>query len=78
MRVLFIIILLAVSFLVIKSFKRKLELRRLNQNKHKDIGNIIKCHVCGLHIPEKEATITRGKHYCSLEHANQDSLPPAD
>ena len=78
LRILALVILLAVSFLVIKSFKRKQELRRLDKAKQNNVGNIIKCDVCGLHIPEKEATINRGKHYCCLEHANQDNLPPAD
>ncbi len=77
MRVLALIILLVVSFLVIKSFKRKQEMKRLTKAKKKKVDNIVKCNVCGLHIPEQEATINRGNYYCCLEHANQDNLPPA-
>jgi len=77
MKILFLISLLIVSFIVIKLFKRKITQYRLTQNKHKNIGNMIKCDVCGLHIPENQATINRGKFYCGLEHANQDKLPPA-
>lgn len=78
MRILALVILLVLSFLVIKSFKRKQAQRRLTKTKKKNVDNIVKCDVCGLHIPEQEATINRGKHYCCLEHANQDNLPPAD
>ena len=77
-RILIVIVLLIVSFLVIKSFKRKREQRRLEKKTQKNIGQIVKCDVCGVHVPEEKATVNRGKHYCSLEHANQDNLPPAD
>jgi len=77
MKILFLISLLIVSFIVIKLFKRNMEQRRLSRNKHKNIGNMKECDVCGLHIPENQATINRGKFYCCLEHANQDNLPPA-
>jgi uncharacterized protein len=77
MKIFFLISLLIVSFIVIKLFKRRITQYRLERNKHKNIGNIKKCHVCGLHIPENQATINRGKFYCCLEHANQDKLPPA-
>ncbi len=77
MKILFLISLLVVSFIVIKSFKRKVAQRRLTRTKHKKIGDMIECDVCGLHIPESKATINRGKFYCSLDHANQGNLPPA-
>jgi len=75
-RVLVFIILLVVSFLIIKSYKRKQETRHLTKVKKKKVDTMVKCQVCGLHIPEQEATINRGNYYCCLEHANQDTLPP--
>ncbi len=75
-RVLVLIILLVVSFLVIRFFKQKQETQRLIKIKKKKTDTMVKCQVCGLHIPVKEATINRGNYYCCLEHANQDTLPP--
>ena len=78
MRLLFIIILFAVSYLVVKSFLKKLEKNKQigsdsNNNTGSDNKNnkMLKCEECGLHIPQQEA-IRQGNHvFCSLEHARQ-------
>ena len=73
MRILFLLILLAVSFFVIKSIKRKLDNnKRLRSNpSHGREQHVLKCNVCGLHIPENEA-IRQGEHvFCSIKHASQ-------
>jgi len=35
------------------------------------IGTVVKCEVCGLHIPENEAVIDEGQYYCSTEHRDK-------
>jgi len=37
------------------------------------VENMVPCHRCGLHVPEKEAVTRDGKRYCSEEHAREES-----
>lgn len=81
MRLLFIIILFAVSYFVVKSFLNKLEKNKKigkggahsdsSSNNSNDNAQMLKCEECGLHVPSNEA-IRQGNHvFCSLEHARQ-------
>jgi len=75
-RILFILVLLLVGFLLLKSHQRKKHLQQHKQQKSSS-GRILKntrvlrCQHCGLHVPEDEAISQGGKHFCSLEHAKQ-------
>ena len=78
-RLLFILVLLVVGYLLLKSWQRKLdETKKSNENK--GFGRllkkkrIIKCEHCELHVPEAEAVKHGGKYFCSLEHAQQAKL----
>ena len=33
-------------------------------------ANIVECQHCGLHLPEDEAIMRHGKHFCSEQHAD--------
>ncbi|RTZ72063.1 MAG: hypothetical protein DSZ00_07910 [Gammaproteobacteria bacterium] len=35
------------------------------------VENMVACEKCGLHVPEKEAIVRDGRHYCSEEHARE-------
>ena len=82
-RLLFILVLLVVGYLLLKSWQRKLDEAK-KSNKKTGLGrlikksHIIKCEQCGLHIPEAEAVTHGGKHFCSLEHAQQAQLERKD
>ncbi|MEB4591023.1 PP0621 family protein [Candidatus Thiothrix sp. Deng01] len=73
-RILFILVLLVVGFLLLKSWQRK---QRLDQHDQQTSGKttnntrMVRCLQCGLHVPEQEAISQGGKHFCSLEHATQ-------
>jgi len=36
------------------------------------VENMVACHRCGLHIPEKEAVSRNGRFYCSEAHAREE------
>lgn len=36
------------------------------------VEHMVRCKVCGLHIPQKEALYTNNQPYCSDEHRRQD------
>ncbi|HEX9450633.1 MAG TPA: PP0621 family protein [Burkholderiales bacterium] len=39
--------------------------KRDSQSKHEDM---VRCHVCGVHLPTSEAVTSRGDFFCSKEH----------
>jgi uncharacterized protein len=73
-RIIFILVLLVVGYLMLKSHQRK---RNVKQQYKQSSGQILKntrvlrCQHCGLYVPEDEAISQGGKHFCSLEHAKQ-------
>lgn len=72
-RILFVVVLLAVGFLLLKSWQRRQKLKHEQQQaKLRDAtqsSRMVRCLYCGLHVPENEAISQGGKHFCSLEHA---------
>ena len=37
--------------------------------------DMVRCALCGVHLPRSESIVTRGVYYCSAEHQRQH--PPA-
>lgn len=37
----------------------------------KQIGTMVRCEYCGLHVPESEAINAAGHRYCSAEHRDR-------
>lgn len=76
-RIFFYLVLLAVSFYVVKLIRTRLEtpLKKLKKGtivKKQEANKMLKCLHCGLHIPEKEAIKQGDKVFCSLEHARRE------
>ncbi|MCL4316510.1 MAG: hypothetical protein M1527_06715 [Gammaproteobacteria bacterium] len=38
------------------------------------IGTMVRCAVCGLHVPEAEAVKRRDQYFCSAEHRDKASV----
>lgn len=75
-RVIFLIVLLAVGYLLLKSWQRKKFIQKqaqdksaTSQQKHPP-QRMVRCGYCSLHIPEQEAVADRGQVFCCLEHAH--------
>lgn len=71
------LVLLAVSFYIVKLIKTRLDeplkkLKQGRQEKEDASGSMLKCLHCGLHIPENEAIKQGDKVFCSLEHARRE------
>ena len=73
-RILFILVLLAVSFYIVKLIRNKMDEapRVLKKDTTTKKNNMVKCLHCGLHIPEEEAIKQGDKTFCSLEHAKEE------
>ena len=79
-RLFLILVLLAVSFYVVKYLRTMLDetQKRIDKNSQNSNNNeksnkklMVKRQACGLHIPEKEAIKQGDNIFCSLEHAKQ-------
>jgi uncharacterized protein len=73
-RIIFILVLLVVGYVLLKSWQRRHDLPPQNKKTTGKILNntrMVRCLHCNLHVPEHEAISQGGKHFCSLEHATQ-------
>jgi uncharacterized protein len=75
-RIIFILVLLVVGYLLLKSWQRRNKLNNQRRDEQssgqiQNKQNIVSCQQCGLHVPENEAVQYGGKVFCSLEHAQQ-------
>jgi uncharacterized protein len=51
--------------------KRYLALARRKREGAPRIGTMVRCALCGLHIPESEALKRREQYFCCAEHRDQ-------
>ncbi|WP_425425397.1 PP0621 family protein [Thiofilum flexile] len=74
-RIIFIIVLLAVGYLLLKSWQRKKLIQKNTLDKSATTQQksppqqMVRCTYCSLHIPEPEAVAEGGRFFCCLEHA---------
>ena len=55
-----------VAYLVIKSGSRR---REVGQRPTRAGGeDMVRCEVCGIHLPRSESLTSRGEFFCSEEH----------
>ena len=84
-RLFLVLVLLAVSFYVVKYLRTKMDetqknIKKESENDRSDSDTsdqntkklMVKCQLCGLHIPEQEAIKQGDNIFCSLEHAKQE------
>jgi uncharacterized protein len=65
--------LLAIIFVIwlVVYIARRFLQNRATEKKHsqtRQIGNMVRCETCGLHIPDTEAIKANGHYYCCEEH----------
>lgn len=74
-RIIFILVLLAVGFVLLKSWQRKKYIQKKAQDLQrstpfsKQPTKMVRCSYCELHIPEQQAVVDGGRTFCCQEHA---------
>lgn len=69
------LLLLALGvWLLTLAVKRYLALARRKRGEAPRIGAMVRCAVCGLHVPEVEALRRHDQYFCSAEHRDQASV----
>ena len=68
---LLLIAVFIIAYLVVQHSARRRELgeRRPQPKPEKpQAENMVRCGVCGIHLPRSESLTSRGDYYCSEEH----------
>jgi uncharacterized protein len=63
-RLLLIAAVIAVIYLLLKSFRNKPAV----PDEKKNAEDMVQCAYCGIHSPRSESLEQEGKHYCSAAH----------
>lgn len=64
-----ILLIALVAWLLLRMIKTRLDRHAARKNSKPDqIGTMVRCHHCGLHIPKQEAIESANHYYCSQEH----------
>lgn len=78
MKYLLVLIVVLIVFWIWRSGRDALDqsLRQRPRDADKPTGSpprleMVRCEVCGLHLPEAEAVRAESHYYCGVEHLNQ-------
>ncbi|MFN0039855.1 MAG: PP0621 family protein [Burkholderiales bacterium] len=63
---LLVIAVFIVLYLLIRSHRRRGQVAAPPPSPHAE--NMVRCKVCGVHLPTSEAMTSRNEFYCSKEH----------
>lgn len=69
-KLLLVVAVFIVVYLVLRSYKGKIDKpgqpHGRGGSKHGE--DMVRCRVCGIHLPKSEAVTSRGEMFCSREH----------
>ncbi len=65
----FIVIWLLVR--IVKNYRNRAKLDASRRNSS-NLGTMVECSRCGLHVPKQEAFRKGSRYYCSKQHADED------
>lgn len=65
------LLLLAGAILVYFVLRAALRRRNVQRNQSASPEDMVRCQVCGVHLPRGESLTVRGQFYCSVEHQRQ-------
>lgn len=65
---LLVIAVFIVVYLFLRSYRRRAEAAPPPAAAAKHGEDMVRCRICGVHLPKSEAVTSRGEIYCSKEH----------
>ena len=65
---LLVIAVFIVVYLFLRSYRRRTEAAPPPAAAAKHGEDMVRCRICGVHLPKSEAVTSRGEIYCSKEH----------
>ena len=64
-RLIFIIVIIAVVYFLLKSYSRKSP----KKDETPRTQDMVSCAYCGIHLPKSESLLENGKYYCCAAHS---------
>jgi uncharacterized protein len=65
---LLVIAVFIVVYLFLRSYRRRVEAAPPPAAAAKHGEDMVRCRICGVHLPKSEAVTSGGEFYCSKEH----------
>ena len=65
---LLVIAVFIVVYLFLRTYRRRVEAAPPPAAAAKHGEDMVRCRICGVHLPKSEAVTSRGEIYCSKEH----------
>jgi len=65
---LLVIAVFIVVYLFLRSYRRRVQAAPPPAAAAKHGDDMVRCRICGVHLPKSEAVTSRGEIYCSKEH----------
>lgn len=63
-----------VVWLLVLAYKRFVAPAKRTRAASPRIGTMVRCAVCGLHVPEAEAVKRRDQYFCCAEHRDKEPV----
>ena len=73
-RLIFIIVIIALVYLLFKSYRKQLD----KQDEPPKTQDMIGCAYCGINLPKNESLFADGKYYCCAAHSRGQANNQAD
>jgi uncharacterized protein len=75
-KLLLVVAVFTVVYLILRSYRRKIERQESRREQPGPDGrgasrhgeDMVRCRICGVHLPKSEAVTSRGEMFCSREH----------
>jgi uncharacterized protein len=64
-RLILIIIVIALVYLLLKSYRKK----QSSQDEPAEMQSMVACAYCGVNLPKNEGLLVEGKYYCCAAHS---------
>ncbi len=65
---LLVIAVFIVVYIFLRNYRRRVEAAPPPPTAEKHGEDMVRCRICGVHLPKSEAVTSRGEIYCSKEH----------
>jgi uncharacterized protein len=68
-KIVLVVLGLLLAYWLLRGYRRHIE--RDNAPPAGAAEDMVRCERCGVHLPRSESVAAQGKHYCSVEHREQ-------
>lgn len=78
MRILQLLLWALIGWIAFKFLRQQLNHPKNGENPSRPnptSTQMVRCHVCGLHVPQHEAVLAQGRYYCCDDHRRRDATP---